>query len=104
MSSSSWVYCMPEDDVEHFSERSDERRQFFEDTASRLPTTELSPLIWAFFQVGNLERLRDHAHSDVSWKGVFLESKPSLLELEAKDAILLWRQHSTAKYTTPTPN
>lgn len=51
---------MPDDDVEHFSERSDDRRQFFEDAASRLATTELSPLLWALFQVGNLEQLRSH--------------------------------------------
>ncbi|KAI9691941.1 MAG: hypothetical protein M1822_008014 [Bathelium mastoideum] len=96
----SWVYCMVEDDVEHFSERSNERNQFFEETANHLPVTQLSPLLWAFFQVGDLEALKDIAHSKVSWDNVYCEEDVALSERRALDAIRLWKQHSAGKDTT----
>ncbi|OAL49285.1 hypothetical protein IQ07DRAFT_645257 [Pyrenochaeta sp. DS3sAY3a] len=52
----------PEDDVESFTERSEERRQVFKEAATRLPTTELSPLVWAFLQVSDLECVKEIAH------------------------------------------
>ena len=48
---------MPDDDVERFTERSEQRRELFEDIAARLPTTALSPAVWAVFQVADLEQL-----------------------------------------------
>lgn len=92
MSSSSWQLCMPENEIENFTERSDERRQLFEDAASRLPTKELSPLAWAFFQVGDLERLRSLSRDLDTW-----QLGETLLEYEAKDCVLLWKQHSAEK-------
>ncbi|KAJ4299170.1 hypothetical protein N0V90_004414 [Kalmusia sp. IMI 367209] len=91
MSATLWVDCRPEDDFESFTERSDERRQFFEDTAQQFPTTELSPLVWAFFQVGNLEQLKEIATNKVSWMSV-KDIEESSIEKKAKDAVLLWKQ------------
>lgn len=62
---------MPEDDVENFSERLDERRQLFEDICNRHTTTQLSPLVWALCQVGDLEELRKLSHSAQSWMIVY---------------------------------
>jgi len=100
MSATNWVSCMPEDDVESFTERSEERRQVFEDAARRLDT-EISPLVWAFLQVGGLEQVKDIAHSEYSWRTV-KAPRESIFECEAKDAVLLWKQRPAAKTdTTP---
>jgi len=106
MPSSDWVSCRPEDDdePERFSERSDGRRKLFEDASRRLPTASLSPLVWAFFQVGNLESLQELCQNKASWNNVFNESKKPVFEMEAKDAIRLWRQARQEKDTTLTPS
>lgn len=67
MSAANWVSCMPEDDVESFTERSDERSHVFEDAATRLSTAKLSPLVWAFLQVGDLEMVKMTTQNNVSW-------------------------------------
>ncbi len=101
MSSASWVSCMPEDDVEHLTERSDERRQLFEDISNRLPASQLSPLVWAFFQVGNLDQLRQLASTRISWMIVYVETESSYLERGAEDTIRLWMQSSAATTSGP---
>ena len=92
---------MPENDVERFSERSLERLQFFGKTASPFPVTQLSPLVWAFFQVGDLEALQGLTLTDITWKNVYAESEQTLPEREALDAIRLWIQRPAVKDTTP---
>ena len=109
MSVINWVSCVPEDDVESFTERSEERRQVFKEAATRLPTTELSPLVWAFLQVGDLERVKEIAQNKASWISVKDNSgDEAALEYKAKDAVLLWKQRPEAKLmttmgSTPTP-
>ena len=103
-SSSGWVSCRPEDDAERFSERSDERRQLFEDASRRLPTASLSPLLWAFFQVGDVESLQELCVNKASWNNVFNELYESGFGKKAKDAIRLWRQAGPEKDTTLIPS
>jgi hypothetical protein len=95
-----WIDCMPEDGVEGFTERSDERRQVFEDAAQRLPT-ELSPLVWAFLQVGNLEQVKECTANDFSWMAVH-DKRESALESRAKNAVLFWKQRSLVRDTVTT--
>jgi len=95
---------MPEDDVENFTERSEQRRQLFEDIAARLPATSLSPLLWAIFQVGDLEQLTKVASHEVSWRTVYLDFKSADLELEALNAVRLSKQRREAKDATATPS
>lgn len=83
---------MPDSDVEVFTERSDERRQIFEDAASRLPTTELSPLVWAFLQVCDLDSVNSFALNETAWKLVKLEALgDSTLDILTRATILLWK-------------
>ncbi|KAF2178179.1 hypothetical protein K469DRAFT_731840 [Zopfia rhizophila CBS 207.26] len=108
MSTTNWVSCMPEDGVESFTERSDERRQVFEDAARRLPTAELSPLVWAFLQVDGLEQVKGIVQNRYSWRTV-KDTHESIFGCEAKDAVLLWKQRPVARNmaktdTTPASN
>ena len=94
---SSWDDLMPDDDSP-YNDRSDERQAFFEDLAQRFDTTKLSPPIYAFLQVGNLETLRTHAENVKSWQALFHSSPESETseenanELRARYAVYLWSQ------------
>jgi hypothetical protein len=90
MSTLSWTNCCPEQGVEGFSERSTERRQVFEDAANRLDTG-ISPWIWAFLQVADLEQVKKLTSSDISWNTV-TQGTMSDYSLRAKDALRLWKQ------------
>lgn len=94
---------MPNDGVERFSERSEERRQFFEETVARFPDTRISPLLWALFQIADLEKLRKFTLNELAWMNISLgvESEPSVCERYSLDTFRLWRQRSVAKDSTP---
>jgi hypothetical protein len=97
---SPWDPCMSDDDsVERFNERSTAREQLFRDAARRFNTTQLSSPIWAFFQVADLNMLREFTHSRVGWESVYLSGSDgctALNEIRAKDTISLWSQHYRA--------
>ncbi|KAL5446551.1 hypothetical protein PMIN06_007723 [Paraphaeosphaeria minitans] len=71
MSASPWIDCRPEHGIEAYSERSTERRQVFEDAASRLDLACLPPSVWAFLQVADLDSVKELTLMDVSWKMMF---------------------------------
>lgn len=92
MSSPQWVSLTPEDDEFHFTERSDKRQEVFQEAAKTVPTTSLGPLLWAFFQVADLEQVKDLAQSSVSWRNVVKSDGTGdlgSLNAEAEDAIFL---------------
>jgi hypothetical protein len=104
MSASSWNDCCPEQGAEGFSERSTERRQVFEDAASRLDTG-IPPSMWAFLQVADLEHVKNFTHSEVSWNTV-KEGQWSIHSSKSKDALRLWKQQPEEKEmddTAPAP-
>ncbi|KAL1607695.1 hypothetical protein SLS60_002630 [Paraconiothyrium brasiliense] len=104
MSTPSWTDCCPEQDVERFSERSTERRQVFQDAATRLDTG-ISPSIWAFLQVADLERVKQITQNEFSWD-TMTEDSISTYPSQAKDALRLWKQRPEERGTedtTPAP-
>jgi hypothetical protein len=104
MSTPSWTDCCPEQDAERFSERSTERRQIYEDAADQLDT-DISPSIWAFLQVADLEQVKKITHSEVSWN-IMREGSMITYSSKAKDALRLWKQRPEERVTedaTPAP-
>ncbi|KAF2187521.1 hypothetical protein K469DRAFT_569572 [Zopfia rhizophila CBS 207.26] len=92
MASSSSNLRMPES-IEHFTERSQERSQAFSHLISIFKTESmpLPPVVWAFFQVADLEMVETMVPRFV---------RPLLdegtLETMCRNAILLWRQGKEA--------
>ncbi|KAF2450490.1 hypothetical protein P171DRAFT_348345 [Karstenula rhodostoma CBS 690.94] len=104
MSTSSWTDCCPEQGDESYSERSTERRQVFEDAASRLDTG-VPPSIWAFLQVADLDQVKQITHSKFSWN-TMKEGQWLVYSRKVKDALLLWKQRPEDKEmddTAPAP-
>ncbi|KAF9731677.1 hypothetical protein PMIN01_10694 [Paraphaeosphaeria minitans] len=96
MSASPWIDCRPEHGIEAYSERSTERRQVFEDAASRLDLACLPPSVWAFLQVADLDSVKELTLMDVSWKMMISEGGWAS---RVKDALLLWKQRPVEKDT-----
>lgn len=94
---------MPEDDVDHFTERSTKRGQLFDDAAQRLPTTKLSPVLWSFLQICDLEKLKNLTQNTESWNNIYREVRMALSEYEAIDAVRLWKQYPQIKGGAVTP-
>ena len=79
----------PEADDYRFSERSDERRQLFQQLKSLKSPDRLPTVLWAFLQVSDIEVLRRGFGSEM-----FLEMFGNSEDVERKavDALLLGMQ------------
>jgi len=99
MSIPSWIDCCPEQGIEGYTERSDERRQVFEDVATRLDT-EVSPWIWAFLQVADLEHVRWITASNFAWNA--MKEGGLTYSSWVKDTLRFWKQRIEEKETEDT--
>ncbi|KAF1833501.1 hypothetical protein BDW02DRAFT_623475, partial [Decorospora gaudefroyi] len=89
-----WTNVRPEGDGERFTQRSNERRQLFEEAKNRGNHTDLSPVTWAFFQVADLKRVKQHVYNDDVWKLVVENGPYDEIFL---DVVRLWKQAPVAK-------
>ncbi|EOA86497.1 hypothetical protein ACJQWK_08628 [Exserohilum turcicum] len=94
----SWKDVRPEDDNERFTQRSDERRQLFEQARDLGRRIDLPPVSWAFFQIANLEKIREIVQSESLWK--CFADEDSWFEPKTVDVVRLWQQKSAATTMT----
>jgi len=101
-----WTNVRPEADEEGFTQRSTERRQLFEETKARRPCTELPPVVWALFQVGDLEQVKTIAQTDTLWM-LFADCEypdgPTSFEGDSLDMVRLWKQKPAERTKAATP-
>lgn len=90
-----WHDVRPENDVDSFTERSDERRQAFEEARALGRNTALAPVTWAFLQVADLEQVRLNIRRISKWDDLQVHNHRRVL-----DAVRLWRQKPAAKDVT----
>ncbi|ENI05961.1 hypothetical protein COCC4DRAFT_60229 [Bipolaris maydis ATCC 48331] len=95
-----WTDVRPEADDYRFLQRSDERRQLFQQLKSLSTLDRLPTVFWAFFQVADIEVLR-RGVEDQMFLTLFEDSEVnSALERKAVEALLLWKQKQPEKQPT----
>src|SRR5947208_2702582 len=94
-----FISCSPEhdDSSERYNESSERRKVLFDDLSRRFDATQLSPSIWAFLQVGDVETIRLHTANAEAWSNMYLADPTGAgihapLEDRATSAIRLWFQ------------
>lgn len=93
---------MPEDTLQDFNERSTERRQLSDEISSSLPATKLSPLVWTWCQVCDLDQMRKLAYDELTWNNLYTKDEQPFADKHALDAVKLWMQSLSTKTQTRT--
>ncbi|KNG49415.1 hypothetical protein TW65_03585 [Stemphylium lycopersici] len=92
-----WHNVRPEADEENFTQRSEARRNLFEEARMNGQYTMLDPTVWAFLQVGDLDKVKIKIQRH--WE--FLASDEPDFSSQVTDGILdavrLWRQGTEVK-------